>query len=109
MKKQGVFADVPLLDSLKKAGKDMAIGLICAGIYFMEVLYFPLGHIKQPGFTERSALYICYYSCVSVWFLKFKYYVAWKLSMMSVHASGISYDPSNKTDAFLGVQTCNPW
>lgn len=29
--------------------------------------------------------------------------------MMSIHASGISYDPSNKTDSFLGVQTCNPW
>jgi hypothetical protein len=35
MKKEGVFADVPLLASFKKAGKDLIIGLICGGFYFM--------------------------------------------------------------------------
>ena len=48
------------------------------------------------------------YGWITVTLVRFKYYFAWKLSMMSVHFSGISYQklPSGEEN-FKAVETCN--
>jgi hypothetical protein len=44
------------------------------------------------------------YSIISVLLHKFKYYFGWKLSLASVHASGISYNGKS----FHKINTCDP-
>lgn len=45
------------------------------------------------------------YVLISVSFARSKYYFAWKLCMVSVHASGVSYSGVD----FSRVNTCNPY
>jgi hypothetical protein len=73
------------------------------------MLYFPIGYMKGDEFLTRGLLYITFYSFWAIWLIKFKYYLAWKLSMLPIHICGVSYAPNAEGDQFLGVQTCNPW
>ena len=46
-----------------------------------------------------------FYTFLLGFLLRFKYYGAWKLSMCSVHSSGISYSGKD----FERVNVVNPW
>jgi lysophospholipid acyltransferase len=110
IKQEGMFASIPFLDSVKKTVRDLLYGLACGGFYLVQMLYFPVNYMKDPEFFSRGVIFIVAYSFTSICLIKFKYYLAWKLSMLPIHLCGVSYQPTtNGGDQFLGVQTCNPW
>jgi lysophospholipid acyltransferase len=47
--------------------------------------------MKNDEFYANSAWHVFLYANVSVFLARFKYYFVWKLSMCSVHSSGVSY------------------
>jgi hypothetical protein len=47
IKQEGTFASIPFLESVKKAVKDLGIGLICGGLYIIQMLYFPVNYMKD--------------------------------------------------------------
>lgn len=55
-------------------------------------------------YTDNSFWYVLFYVPISVTMTRFKYYGAWKLSMCSVHSSGISYSGTD----FQKVNIVNP-
>jgi len=60
--------------------------------------------MRNMEFYDNSYLYVVFYAFISVSMARSKYYTAWKLCMVGVHASGVSY---NGID-FSRVNTCNP-
>lgn len=109
MNQQGSYANIPFGESVKKTLKDFGIGALCGGLYVIQMIYFPVKYMKTDEFFERGYLYVMYYSFWAIALIKCKYYFAWKFSQLSVHMSGVSYEPNTKGDQFLGVQVCNPW
>lgn len=73
------------------------------------MIYIPISYIKTEEFLDHNVFYILHYTFWSIWLIKFKYYFGWKFSQLSVHISGVSYEPKKDSDNFLGVQTCNPY
>ena len=65
--------------------------------------------MRTLEFFDRGVFFVVFYSFWAIWLIKCKYYFAWKLSMLPIHLSGVSYQPNKEGDQFLGVQTCNPW
>ena len=74
-------------------------------IYFIYETYVPISAMRNVDFYNNSYLYVAFYVLVSVTLARTKYYTAWKLCMVGVHASGVSY---NGID-FSRVNTCNPY
>jgi hypothetical protein len=104
------FAQVPVLESIKKAAKDLAIALGCVVPYLIHLFYFPLGYMKTADFLNSGVLHVILYSFLSVWLIKFKFYFGWKYCQVPVHLSGVTYEPNKEiNDQFLGIQSCDPW
>lgn len=106
---EGSFGNIPLDGSIKKTLKDLGIGGLCGGLYVIQMLYFPINYMKTDEFYTQGRLYVYFYTFWAIALIKCKYYFAWKFSMLSVHMSGVSYEPKAEGDQFLGVQVCNPW
>ena len=53
---------------------------------------FDLFHTITPEFDETSYFYKLMYIGFVIFHIEFKYITAWSLGMISVHASGLSYD-----------------
>lgn len=87
------FSHVPFLDSLKAILHDFTVAIGCACVYFFGVVYFPLSLISTPTFTDNSFLYVLGYSQLSIYLYHWKYFFAFKLCMLPIHSSGISYNP----------------
>lgn len=88
-------------------GKDLLKALGSAGVYFLGVIYLPTSWMSEPYFTEaNSGFYVFAYSWISTFFIMFKYFLAFKLCMLPIHASGVSYNPALE-DHFDGVECMN--
>jgi lysophospholipid acyltransferase len=60
--------------------------------------------MREESFYESNMGYVIIYSVVSVSLARFKYYFGWKLSVASIHATGISFDGKK----FERINTCDP-
>lgn len=88
---------------------DFGFALLMVPIYVFHMLYFPLSELQSPEFATKGCLHIIVFSFVSIVTLRFKYYFGWKLSLVPIHASGISYQKhENGTSDWKLIQTCNP-
>ena len=56
------------------------------------MIYFPIEYTTTDEFLTLNGWYMYAYATISVTFIRFKYYFAWKLNSCAVHASGISYE-----------------
>lgn len=74
-------------------------------IYLLGDTYFPLSRLRSEEFYENGPLYVFWWATISVYMLRCKYYFGWKLSMVSVHSSGISYSGGEE---FKRINTVNP-
>lgn len=67
---------------------------------FSSLLYallsvFPISRITEAGFSEYALPYKFFYIVMCITYIELKYVVAWSLGMISMRASGITYNPSN--------------
>ena len=54
---------------------------------------FPLDYLLTDQFAEHNIFYKLFYCVANITFIEFKYVSAWSLGMMSMRASGITYNP----------------
>lgn len=106
--KSAHFNSIPFVDSLKMILRDFTVAVGCASIYFLGVVNFPVSYLSAPSFTDNSFLYILGYAQLSIYFYHWKYFFAFKLCMLPIHGSGVSYNPE-LDNPFSGVQTVNIW
>lgn len=105
---QDCFDTIPFAQSLIKVVKDLALALMCACVYFFGLSYFPTSYLSEPGFTDQGIFYILGYAQISIYLIQWKYFFAFKLCMLPIHSSGISYNPILE-DKFNGIQSINLW
>jgi lysophospholipid acyltransferase len=73
------------------------------GVFFFSlVCYFGLAHfnidrVVQPEFLEYSYGYQLLYMVICITYIELKYVTAWSLGMVSMRASGITYNPRKNT------------
>lgn len=54
---------------------------------------FPLSFMLTSDYTEYCYLMQIFYLIVSITGARFKYYAAWSLGMVAVHATGLTNNP----------------
>lgn len=91
--KEHQYAKIP--NSKKVVLKSLLEAIVCLVIYqVLAVIYFPISYMTTDEYLSKGGWWMFGYSWLSVTFLRFKYYFAWKLNSCGIHASGLSY---NKT------------
>ena len=71
-----------------------------AGIFVLALTYygatsiFPLSAVAEESFGEYNFFYKLLYCVLSITHIELKYIAAWSLGMISMRASGITYNPS---------------
>lgn len=63
-------------------------------IAYFATSYFHIDRVTWPEFEDYSLLYKLFYMVVCITYIELKYISAWSLGMMSMRASGITYNPS---------------
>ena len=85
-------------------------------VLYLQV--FPVGYMATEDYQKLSWPLCILYGFMSVTFIRFRYYFAWKLSSCSVDACGVSYagmvtvkkgDKEEQVESWDIAQTCNPW
>ena len=85
------YAHIP--DTHKPMFKSLMDCIGCLFVY--QVLYqmfFPVSFMATKEYLNLSWLRMTLYSFFSLTFIRFKYYLAWKLNSCTVHACGLSYE-----------------
>ena len=72
-------------------------------LFYGATSIFPLMTIMEESFAEYSIVYKLTYCVLTITHIELKYVTAWSLGMMSMRASGITYNPIKNKKAADGV------
>lgn len=67
--------------------------------YYGSTAFFPLSRITEPVFADYSLPYKFFYCVICITHVELKYVAAWSLGMVSMRASGITYNPGSNVKA----------
>lgn len=85
-------------------GKDGFLTLIFIGIHIFGFLYFPNAVMTNSEYLTKGFWYLLYFPFLNMFLNnQFKYYFGFKLCLLPIHISGLSYEPAKEGDQFLGV------
>lgn len=114
LKQENQYANIP--DQLSQVLRNFLEAIVHLMVYMVLYLQvFPVEFMATEGYQQLSWPASIFYAWMSVTFIRFKYYFAWKLSSCSVDACGISYSGStvgkegNLVHNWDLIQTCNAW
>jgi hypothetical protein len=89
---QEQFKEIPHGQSLVKLGKDALLTLIFVAIHVFGLLYFPNTVMTAPEYPNKGFWYLIFYGLCNMFFTnQFKYFFGFKLCMLPIHISGLSY------------------
>jgi len=92
-------------------GKDALLAVVFIGLHVIGFLYFPNRVMTSSEYTSKGFWYLIYFGFFNMFLTnQFKYFFAFKLCMLPIHSSGLSYEPTTKNaDQFLGVEYMDIW
>ena len=70
---------------------------VIALFYYGATSFFPLSAVVEQSFNDFNLFYKLFYCVASITHIELKYVTAWNLGMVSMRASGITYNPSKNT------------
>lgn len=89
--RRGDYVSIP--STLSAMLREGGVFLLSLGIYF-GTAYFHIDRTVTEEFNEYSFFYKMVYILICITHIELKYVSAWSLGMMSMRASGITYNPS---------------
>jgi hypothetical protein len=94
LNRTGDYVSIPntLPPTLKEAGV-----FVLALAYYAATSIFPISNIPEATFAEYSLPYKFFYCVLCITHIELKYVTAWSLGMVSMRASGITYNPRKNT------------
>lgn len=81
--------------------KEGGVFLLSVAMYGATSM-FPLDRVIEPSFADKNLFYQALYCILTITHIELKYISAWSLGMISMRASGITYNPSKNTKSKEG-------
>ena len=89
-------------------GKEALLTIIFIGIHVLGFLYFPNTVMTAPQYVSKGFWFLLYFPFFNMFLNnQFKYFFGFKLCLLPIHISGLSYEPAKEGDQFLGVDYMN--
>ena len=105
LNREGDYTSIP--NTFNPLVKETGIFLFSLGLYFAMAM-FPLDYFLSDEFMKYNLIYRLLYGVLAITHIELKYISAWSLLMISMRASGITYNPKKNITAADGtIKTYN--